>query len=161
MWRTIALGAGGVGVALAAVWVLFMLGMRAQYTPLLDAVRRMNRTAINPRAMKTAGRPGAHASVVRHVGRTSGTAYATPVVARPTAAGFVIVLPYGTRADWLKNVVAAGRATIVHDGATTAVDRPQVLPVAAADAWFSRREQRNHRRYGVDRVLTVRRAAAA
>ncbi|MGZ4612806.1 MAG: hypothetical protein ACXV1K_06490 [Kineosporiaceae bacterium] len=51
--------------------------------------------------MRTAGSPGAYASVVRHVGRTSGRRYETPVVPVATDGGFVVPLPYGPGTDWL------------------------------------------------------------
>ena len=46
-----------------------------------------------PLAIKSAGGPGASASGVHHVGRTSGRSYSTPVGAVPTDDGFVIALP--------------------------------------------------------------------
>ena len=157
MWRQFALGAGGLSVTLIALWVLFTVAMRTKFRPVLDAICRTNRRIFNPRTMKTAGRPGAYASVVRHVGRTTGTRYETPVVARPTDDGFAIVLPYGTRADWLKNVLAAGHAIIVHEGTTHRVEHPQVRPVATADPYLSPNERRSHRVYGIGDVLLVRR----
>jgi hypothetical protein len=68
---------GAVSLGLGAVAVAFMLGMRARYRPLLDAVRRFNRAVSNPRQMQSAGTPGAYASVTRHTGRTSGRPCAT------------------------------------------------------------------------------------
>ena len=64
-------------------------------------------------------------SVVHHVGRTTGRAYETPIGAVPTDDGFVIALPYGSNTDWLKNVLASGQATIVHDGTSHAVTGPR------------------------------------
>ena len=51
--------------------------------------------------------------------------------------GFVIALPYGPNTDWLKNVLASGSATIVDEGNTYDVDRPEVVPMAEADRYFS------------------------
>jgi deazaflavin-dependent oxidoreductase (nitroreductase family) len=95
--------------------------------------------------------------VIRHVGRTTGRTYETPVGAVATADGFVIALPYGANTDWLKNVLASGSATIVDEGSTYDVDRPQVVPMAAAGHHFSPRDQRAHRMFGVDDCLRVRR----
>ena len=67
-------------------------------------VRRFNRSVGNPRTMATAGQPRAYASVIQHQGRTSGSTYDTPIVPFTTSDGFVIPLPYGARADWVKNV---------------------------------------------------------
>src|SRR5262245_42865564 len=55
-------------------------------------------------------------SLVRHVGRKSGKQYETPLIVAPLKDGFVIELTYGPDVDWYKNVVAAGRCTIVWHG---------------------------------------------
>ena len=156
MWKRIGQVVGGVLVALVALSVAFLVGMRAKYPPLLNAVRRMNRSVWNPRALETAGQSGAMASVIRHVGRRSGTAYETPIGPVMTDDGFVVPLPYGTTPDWLKNVLAAGTAVIVHDGTTYRVDRPEVIRAADAFVFVPRSEQRALRLFGVDEFLRVR-----
>ncbi len=107
--------------------------------------------------MKKAGTPGAYASVVRHVGRTTGRPYETPVGAFATDDGFVIALPYGSQADWLKNVLASGSATIVDEGKTYRVDRPELVPTSVAAPHLPPKEQRNLRLFRVDQCLRVRR----
>lgn len=67
----------------------------------------------------------------------------------------MIALPYGERTDWLKNVLGKGSAVIVTDGRTYRVDRPEVIPMAAATGYFRPREQRMHRRFHVDSALRV------
>jgi hypothetical protein len=143
-------------LGLLVLLVGVVLGMRAGYSPILDAVRRMNRAVLNPRQLKSAGRPGAYASVIRHRGRTSGRAYETPVVPVPMDDGFVIPLPYGLRADWAKNVLAGGSATIVHEGRTYQVDRPEILPMAEGSRYFPAGQQRTFHRFGVASCLHVR-----
>ncbi len=156
MRRTIAKLIGGVLLALVATGVVFVAGMRAKSPVVLDAVRRTSR-AMKPLVLKSAGTPGASSSVIRHVGRTTGRAYETPVGAVATDDGFVIALPYGPRTDWLKNVLASGSAAIVDEGNTYDVDRPEVVPIAAAGRHFSPQDQRAHRIFGVDQCLRVRR----
>jgi hypothetical protein len=78
---------GALFLGLVAAAIAFMLGMRARSRPLLDAVRRFNRAVANPRQMRSAGTPGAYASVIRHTGRTSGRPYATPVGRWPPRMG--------------------------------------------------------------------------
>lgn len=141
------------GVALFAA---FVVGMKKKYPPVVDAVRRMNRATFNPRQMETAGKPGAFASKVRHVGRTSGTVYETPVGVVATDDGFAIALPYGTRADWVKNVLAAGSATLVTEGETWLVDHPEVVPTDAVRRYFPPFDQR-FLLVLVDHCLRVRR----
>ena len=105
--------------------------------------------------MRSAGREGTATSVVRHVGRRSGRTYQTPVVVARHDDSFLIALPYGERTDWLKNVLAAGSATITADGRDYDVDRPEMIPMAEATAYFRPREQRMHRQFHVDTALQV------
>ena len=157
MFKGLAKGIGGLLLILAVVGIAFMVGMRMKYPPVLKAVRRMNREVMNPRAMKTAGQPGAYAGVVRHVGRTSGTSYETPIGPYPTDYGFDIALPYGSSPDWLKNVVAAGSAVILHEGVAYSVDQPEVVLTADAIDNVPPNEQRSLRAFAVDTFLRVRR----
>jgi deazaflavin-dependent oxidoreductase (nitroreductase family) len=145
---------GALTAVAALVLVVFTVGMRTKSPVVLDPIRRMNRAFINPR-QHDAGRPGGHASVIRHTGRTTGTPYETPVVAEATESGFVVALPYGSRADWVKNVLASGGATVLHEGETYRVVDPQVVSIATSDA-FSRQDQRLHRFFGIDECLRLR-----
>jgi deazaflavin-dependent oxidoreductase (nitroreductase family) len=144
---------------LAALAAVFILGMRTKNPSVLGCIRRMNRAFWNPRTMESAGTPGAYASIVRHVGRTSGRDYETPVGAVATDDGFVIALPYGSQADWLKNVLASGRAVIVDEGVTYEVDQPEIIGSDEAAIHFAPQELRAQRLFGVDQSLRVRRAA--
>jgi deazaflavin-dependent oxidoreductase (nitroreductase family) len=157
MCRSIAKLISAMALASMALAVVFMVGMRAKSPRVLSTVRRVNRSVSNPRAMKTAGTPGAYASVIRHVGRTTGQEYETPVGAVATDDGFVIALPYGTQADWLKNVMVSGSATIVDEGETYQVDQPEVVLTSEAVEHFPPKEQRAHRLFAVDQTLQVRR----
>jgi deazaflavin-dependent oxidoreductase (nitroreductase family) len=148
---------GALFVGLLTVSIAFLLGMRARSPRVLNAVRRVNRAIFNPLQMRSAGTPGAYASVIRHTGRTSGRPYGTPVGAVATDDGFVIVLVYGSDTDWLKNVLASGSATIVNEGRTYRVDQPEVIPMEAAALYLPAKDQRNHRFFGVDQCLRVRR----
>lgn len=127
----------------------FTWSFRTRFRPVQDAIRRLNRGFTNPRQLRSAGQPGAYASVVHHVGRTSGTEYRTPVVAVPSEGGFLIALPYGRDVDWARNILAAGSATIDHEGETYAVARPRFLSAGEANPHFPAKEQRTHRRFGV------------
>ena len=124
--------------------------------PLQSTLRRLTRAA-RPLAMRSAGKEGSGTSVVRHVGRRTGRAYETPVIAVEYDDGFLIALPYGDRTDWLRNVLAGGEAAIVTGGRTYRVDKPEVIPMAEATVHFRPRVQRMHRRFGVDSALRVHR----
>jgi deazaflavin-dependent oxidoreductase (nitroreductase family) len=119
-----------------------------------NALRLFTR-ATRPLALRSAGGKGTATSVVRHVGRRSGRTYQTPVVVARHDDSFLIALPYGERTDWLKNVLSAGSATIMADGRSYEVDRPQVIPMAEATAHFRSRDQRMHRQFHVDTALQV------
>jgi len=150
---------GGLLVALSAIGAVFVVGMRRRSPTVINGVRRLSR-ATKGLPMKSAGRAHAYASVVRHVGRTSGREYQTPVRAVPTADGFVVALPYGSTSDWVRNVRARGTAVIVYGGDEYPVDHPTVVPLAAAGDSFTPQDQRAHRLFGVTECLTVRRVAA-
>jgi deazaflavin-dependent oxidoreductase (nitroreductase family) len=124
--------------------------------PVQSTLRRLTR-ATRPLALRTAGKKGSGTAVVRHVGRRSGRTYETPVTAVARDESFLIALPYGERTDWLKNVLAFGSATLVTDGRSFEVDKPEVIPMAEATSSFRPMEQRMHRWFGVESALQVRR----
>jgi deazaflavin-dependent oxidoreductase (nitroreductase family) len=148
---------GALFLGLLTILIVFVLGMRAKSPWVVNAVRRVNRAIFNPHQMRSAGTPGAFASVIRHRGRTSGRTYETPVGAVTTDDGFVIALPYGSHVDWLKNVLASGSATIVNEGHTYRVDQPAIISIEAASAHFPAKDRRGFRFLGVDTCLRVRR----
>ena len=156
MLRVIATLVVGLLILLVTLGVVFLVGMRTNARPVQRAVRRFNRAFVNPHAMKNAGTPGVRASIVRHVGRTSGRPYETPVETFPTDDGFLIVLPYGPDTDWLKNVLASGSATIVDDGNTYLVGQPQLVPTVQAAPHLPASDRRTLRLFAVDQCLRVR-----
>lgn len=125
-----------------------------------NALRLLTR-AMRPLALRSAGKPGSATAVIRHVGRSSGRTYQTPVIAARHDDSFLIALPYGQRTDWLKNVLRKGSATIVTGGQTYEVDRPEVIPMTEATAYFRPREQRMHRQFHVDTALQVHHSQSA
>lgn len=161
MLLLIGIVAGGVIVALAVLGAVYFVGMRSRSPAVLEVVRRFSRSVVNPRMLKTAGTPGAYASVVRHVGRTTGREYRTPVVAVPADDGFVIALPYGATVNWVRNVRATGSATLLHEGSSYRVDRPEVVPLAPMNRYFDVKDQRSHVRFRVAQCLRLRQAGPA
>lgn len=73
-------------------------------------------------------------AILRHTGRTSGKAYATPIVARATPDGFIIPLPFGDATQWAKNLFAAGGGSIRFAGREHQIVEPRIVDreVAAA-----------------------------
>ena len=146
----------GAVVALATLATVFLVGMRTKSPFVVDRVRRFNRAVTNPRVLRSAGSPGASASVIRHVGRVSGRLYETPVGPFAVGDDFVIGLPYGPGADWVRNVLANGSATLVHEGRTVPVHQPLVVPTAEVVSDLPSSEQRTLRLFGVDQCLRLR-----
>jgi deazaflavin-dependent oxidoreductase (nitroreductase family) len=109
--------------------------------------------------MRSAGTAKSSTSVVGHVGRRSGRTYQTPVVAVEHDDDFLIALPYGERTDWMKNVLASGKGTVVTHGQTYEVDQPQIIPMTEATGFFGPKEQKLHRQFAIDTCLRVHRSA--
>ena len=148
-----------IGVVVSVLVVAaagFVVSFRTKFTPVQSAIRRMNRAVMNPVQLRSAGRAGAWASVVRHEGRLSGLMYRTPITVVETDDGFVVALPYGTRADWVRNVIAAGGAILEHEGVEIALCDPDVVG-EEANRWFGASDQRQQRLFGVTDFLRLRR----
>jgi deazaflavin-dependent oxidoreductase (nitroreductase family) len=79
------------------------------------AFARFNRRVTNPLQRRWAGVIPLH-GIVEHTGRRSGRRYRTPVLVFRTAdrRGFAVIVGYGLHSDWLRNVLAAGGAGLVH-----------------------------------------------
>jgi len=93
--------------------------------PIPLAVGRWNRRGFNRLSTPVARHlPGF--AVVHHRGRRSGREYRTPVNLFPVGDRFVIALVYGPRADWLRNVLAAGGCTIQTRGRLVGCGQPRV-----------------------------------
>lgn len=125
-------------------------------TSVRDTIRTFNKYLLNPVMLRLAGRKHWYAAVIRHTGRKSGRNYATPVVADRVAGDeFVVPLPYGTRVDWLRNVLAAGKATITVGGRSYDVVAPEIIDAASAEPKLSARRRRAFARFGVENFLKM------
>jgi deazaflavin-dependent oxidoreductase (nitroreductase family) len=144
-------------LGLAVIALAMLVGMRAKSALVLDPLIRLQRAFINPRQMRSAGTAGAYAAVIRHRGRISGRAYETPVGAVVADDGFLIALVYGSRTSWLRNVLASGSATIVHEGREYAVAQPEIVSMQAVQAHFTAGDRQGFRWLGIDQALRVRR----
>ncbi|MCW6006023.1 hypothetical protein K1W54_15755 [Micromonospora sp. CPCC 205371] len=96
--------------------------------PLPRWLARINKRFINPGEIRRGVRP-----VLIHVGRSSGTTYRTPLDAHPVADGYVFIPMYGPATDWVRNVLAAGTAHLIIDGAEVRLASPRL--VAKRDVW--------------------------
>ncbi len=89
------------------------------------AMARINRVATN-RVTRPLLRRLPGFGVVVHHGRRSGRRYETPVNVFRMRPGLRIALTYGRDSDWVKNVVAAGGATIVTRGRELTLTAPRI-----------------------------------
>jgi deazaflavin-dependent oxidoreductase (nitroreductase family) len=161
MLPTILTAVAIVAAVLAGLAALVVVLWRAKSPLILRPLIWLGKHAFNPIQMRTAGTPGAYAGIVRHLGRVSGRAYETPVGVISADDGFLITLPYGTQASWLRNVLAAGEAELVTDGATYTVDQPELVPMRDVAARFSAADQRLTRVLAIDSCLRLHRVATA
>ncbi|WP_283135893.1 nitroreductase family deazaflavin-dependent oxidoreductase [Rhizohabitans arisaemae] len=82
----------------------------------------VNKTVFNPRAIA-----GGKWPVLIHVGRVSGVTYRTPLDAYPVDGGYLFVLVYGSRSDWVRNVLAADGARLRVDGREVRLVYPRLV----------------------------------
>jgi deazaflavin-dependent oxidoreductase (nitroreductase family) len=73
-------------------------------------------------------------ALLRHIGRSSGTAYATPVVAFRAADEFVIPLPFGDVTQWARNLFASGSGRLRRGGQDFQVVEPRIVVLEEARA---------------------------
>ncbi|TWS25917.1 nitroreductase family deazaflavin-dependent oxidoreductase [Tsukamurella sputi] len=143
-------------VPLAAIAVI-LAGIRFRVRPILDVVRRINRDFTNPRAVRDAESPDSTRTVVRHMGRRSGTAYETPVDAFATDRGaLIIALPYGPVTDWVRNVRAAGTVDLLRQGSTLTATEPRIVATADILEEIPAGARRTLRLFGVEQCLELR-----
>lgn len=146
------------GVLLAALAVLagvFVVSMRTKFAPVQGLIRGMNKKLWNPMAMKEAGDADAKYSVIRHVGRTSGKTYETPVAIHEAEGALWVVLPYGTKVDWYKNLVAAGGGSAVHRGEVIEFGMPEVVSTADVLNLLPENEHGSIKTFKVDQSLRL------
>lgn len=75
-------------------------------------------------------------SLVRHIGRNSGTVYETPIIVARVPDGFIAELTYGENVNWFRNIVAAGGCDLLVGGATHRVIAIEPYPSDAGRRAF-------------------------
>ena len=96
--------------------------------------------------------------VVRHTGRKSGRAFATPIALAATREHIYIPLPWGERTDWCRNVVAAGGAVVRYRGHDVRANDPQVVGVGEARSAYPSLIRPLIGAIGISRFLRLRRS---
>ncbi|MGW3350754.1 nitroreductase family deazaflavin-dependent oxidoreductase [Nonomuraea rubra] len=82
----------------------------------------VNKRVFNPLTLARGKSP-----VLVHVGRVSGATYNTPLDAHPVEGGYLFVLVYGSRSDWVRNILASGTARLLVDGKEVELTAPRVV----------------------------------
>jgi hypothetical protein len=66
---------------------------------------------------------------------------------------------YGPQTNWLRNVLAAGTATILQDGSAYDVDRPELVAMSEVLSHFPPSDRQGFKMLNVDHCLRVRTCA--
>src|SRR5207249_11795517 len=94
--------------------------------------------------------------LLRHLGRRSGREYATPVVGMRVPGGFAIPMAFGEGADWYRNIIASGGATIRQDGSEHHLVDPVTIDPDSAEYPFPGWQRPVFRALGIRRVLLLK-----
>jgi len=104
--------------------------------PASRKVARFNKRFLNRLFLRVAGYlPGF--GILSHVGRKSGRAYRVPVNVFRADGDYIIALTYGSRSDWVKNVLAAGSCELLARGRRVRLSNPRV-EIDEAKNWAPR-----------------------
>src|SRR5258708_32359096 len=120
--------------------------------------RRANRRS-NGFFSKVAGGPVPESSMLKHVGRSSGREYVTPLSAYPLGDGFVMAVLYGEAAsvDWCRNVMAAGKCILKTRGQEYQLEKPEIVPAAIGLEAYPILARLMYRARGIQEFLWVHR----
>ena len=117
-------------------------------TPLKKAVRVFNKHLLNPAMLHLAGRKHWYAAVIRHTGRQSRGRRGRGLFHSSAA------IRHGRRL--LRNLIAAGGATITVGGQTYDVAEPEILDAATAAPQRSPRRRQAFQRFGIDKFVKLK-----
>lgn len=87
----------------------------------------VNKNVFNPRALKSG-----KWKILTHVGRISGRVYRTPLDATQVDGTYLFILVYGSRADWVRNVLASGNATLEEGREVIELTAPRLVSADVA-----------------------------
>ncbi|WP_018180622.1 nitroreductase family deazaflavin-dependent oxidoreductase [Jongsikchunia kroppenstedtii] len=100
--------------------------------PVPRAVANFNRRVTNPIQRLWAPHLPLFA-LIEHTGRKSGKAYTTPVTAFVEGDKIIVMLNYGQKSDWVRNIRAAGSAGVIHRGTHYKLTGPRIIPSDSPD----------------------------
>jgi deazaflavin-dependent oxidoreductase (nitroreductase family) len=118
-------------------------------------VRYFNKHLLNKLTIHIARSARGPFAIIIHVGWRSGKTYETPIIVQRAGDGFVLALTYGWDVDWVKNVMAAGRCTIILHRQVYSLHKIEPLDRAAALPAFPWLERLVLRLIGIDGFLKM------
>ena len=101
-----------------------------------NRLRYFNKRFLNRFILKFAGYSRNSFAVVRHVGRRSGKTYETPIMVESRGKDFIIALTYGPHVDWYRNLLAAEHGSLIWQGKTYTIEKPEPMNSDVARAEF-------------------------
>ena len=90
---------------------------------------QINKRFFNPKALVSG-----NWEVITHVGRSSGKTHRTPLASWEVDGTRVFVIVYGSRSDWVQNILSSGRATLETGGQTEELGSPRLISGATAQS---------------------------
>jgi deazaflavin-dependent oxidoreductase (nitroreductase family) len=92
----------------------------------LEVIRPFTTRVVNPVTRLVAGRlPGF--AILHQLGRHSGRTYDTPMNVFHHGDAYLFALTYGSRVDWVRNVLAAGGCTMTTRGRHVRLVEPELI----------------------------------
>jgi deazaflavin-dependent oxidoreductase (nitroreductase family) len=91
---------------------------------------KVNKRVVNPIQRLWAPRLAPWAVIV-HRGRRSGREYRTPVLAFRSGSSLCVTLFYGTGAQWVRNLQAAGGGEVIRRGERLRIENPRIVREAS------------------------------
>jgi deazaflavin-dependent oxidoreductase (nitroreductase family) len=88
---------------------------------------QINKRFFNPKALVNG-----NWEVITHVGRSSGETHRTPLGSWEVDGTRVFVIVYGSRSDWVQNILSSGRATLETGGQIEELGSPRLISGATA-----------------------------
>ena len=129
LFKVLAVIVGIIVIEQAFEAALMMWAFKSRNPRVIGWLTWYHKHVTNPVMVRFFSGRSKHSALLRHVGRRSGNAYATPLTAHRSEDTIIVPLPYGADTDWLRNVEAAGQCVVELEGRSFDVDEPEVVSI--------------------------------
>lgn len=126
-----------------------------------DFIRQFNKFLVNKLTLWLARHGIGPFSIIQHIGRKSGHAYHTPVLATYVEQFIIIPLSYGDHVDWLQNILAQQGCQIFHNNQQFTAIHPEIIPGDTALSHLPEYRRRTFARFRIESFLRLERIAGA